>query len=364
MPAIGRHSTATDDGAWDGPGNVARLKSDGSAAYYRRMYGWADPDGDPETKSAYKFPNHFVGADGNIGAASTRACSAGIAVLNGGRGGSSIPSSDRQGVYNHLAGHLRDAEMEPPELKGRMAGSLGFKPQGSRHGDRPQRGDLIMANEEIERRYVPSEFRVDADGAIEGYAAVFDVWSEPLGWFKEKIRKGAFTETLKTADVRALFNHDPNFVIGRNKAETLELAEDGHGLHFRARPPDTQWANDLTASMKRGDINQGSFGFYAIRDEWDNKNDTRELIEVELFDVSVVTFPAYPQTNISARSLVNQFIIRVRSGDADPELIGELIEQLETVIAAEDGRDPEPVEDQWQVRLAHLKRRIDLMEIV
>ena len=215
----------------------------------------------------------------------------------------------------------------------------------------------------IERSYVNGEFRIDDEsGIIEGYAAVFDLWSENLGWFKEKIRPGAFTNTLKTADVRALFNHDPNYVLGRNQAGTLDLAEDDHGLHFRARPPEAQWVNDLRSSMKRKDINQGSFGFYTVSDEWHNKDSERELIEVELFDVSVVTYPAYPQTSISARSLVKQFIARVRSKDGvDPELIRELILKLEEVIGPEGGAGNEPLVDaELQVRLANLRRRVEI----
>lgn len=117
--AIASHSTATSDAAWDGPGNVANLSNDDGADVYHAVFAWQDPDGDPDTKSAYKFPHHFVSADGKPGAASTVACSAGIGVLNGGRGGSSIPDADRQGVYNHLARHMKDADMTPPELKSR-----------------------------------------------------------------------------------------------------------------------------------------------------------------------------------------------------------------------------------------------------
>jgi HK97 family phage prohead protease len=115
--AIGRHKTATDDGAWDGPANEARLKNDAGAATYRKAFAWVDPEADAATKAAYRFIHHFVSADGTVGAASTKACSTGIGVLNGGRGGTTIPAADRQGVYTHLAGHLRDAGMEPPALK-------------------------------------------------------------------------------------------------------------------------------------------------------------------------------------------------------------------------------------------------------
>ncbi len=115
--AIGAHSTATTDAAWDGPANTARAESGQDAAYYRRIFAWQDPDGDPAVKSTYKFIHHMVAADGTPGAANIRGCTTGIGVLNGGRGGTTIPDGDRRGVWNHLARHLRDADVEPPELK-------------------------------------------------------------------------------------------------------------------------------------------------------------------------------------------------------------------------------------------------------
>lgn len=117
--AISSHSTATTDDEWDGPGAKARLSTDAGEATYRTAYAWVDPDGDPDTKAAYKFIHHMVDADGNVGAANTRACVSAIGVLNGGRTGTTIPDEDREGVYNHLAKHLRDADVEPPELKAR-----------------------------------------------------------------------------------------------------------------------------------------------------------------------------------------------------------------------------------------------------
>ena len=202
---------------------------------------------------------------------------------------------------------------------------------------------------EIKReiRYFPAEMRVDQEGQIEGYAAVFNQWSEIMWSFKERIRPGAFKKTIKVADVRALFNHDPNYVLGRNKAETLELSEDSKGLQFRVTPPDAQWAKDLYASVDRGDIDQASFGFEAVRDEWDHNKEPaeRDLIEVKLFDVSIVTYPAYPQTNVSARSLAEMFIARVQhTGDQDE--IRYLLKQLDEIIAASaPGKDPHPEDD-------------------
>lgn len=116
--AVGAHSTPTDDGAWDGPANEAKVRTGEDAGYYRKVYAWQDPEGDPGTKAGWRFIHHLVGADGTPGAASLTACSTGIGILNGGRGGTTIPSADRQGVYNHLARHLRDGDREPPELGG------------------------------------------------------------------------------------------------------------------------------------------------------------------------------------------------------------------------------------------------------
>jgi len=144
--------------------------------------------------------------------------------------------------------------------------------------------------------------------AIEGYASVFDSWSEELGGsspFREKVVKGAFEETIQNDDIRALFNHDPNYVLGRNKAGTLTLEEDDKGLKVKIIPPNTTWAKDLLTSIKRGDITQMSFGFTVILDRWsyEDSTDVRELLKVKLFDVSPVTFPAYTQTECGIRSM-------------------------------------------------------------
>lgn len=109
--------TATDDGAWDGPAAEARIPNDAKAATLRKAYAWVDGSKDPDTKSAYKFIHHEVGADGKIGAANIKACVTAIGVLNGGRGGTTIPASDRKGVWSHVAAHLKDAGKDVPDLK-------------------------------------------------------------------------------------------------------------------------------------------------------------------------------------------------------------------------------------------------------
>lgn len=163
-----------------------------------------------------------------------------------------------------------------------------------------------------ELRMLPlTELRVNDVGAgavIEGHAAVFDSWSETLGGifpFKEIVRPGAFADSIGRDDIRALFNHDPNYVLGRNRAGTLELVEDNVGLRVQITPPDTTWARDITTSIRRGDISQMSIGFVVEEDDWRSENgiDIRELRKVRLFDVSPVTFPAYTATDVGVRAM-------------------------------------------------------------
>ena len=164
--------------------------------------------------------------------------------------------------------------------------------------------------------------RGDTGATVEWYPAVFDSLSEDLGGFRERINRRAFTKTVQESDVRALFNHDPNLILGRNKAGTLKLHVDHAGLRATVDLPATQWASDLTVSVERGDITAGSFGFRVLDDKWTPDTEhgyVRELREVQLFDVSLVTYPAYPGTDGSAS-------LRALGGFIDPDdLIHPLI---------------------------------------
>lgn len=168
---------------------------------------------------------------------------------------------------------------------------------------------------DLERRHIrATELRaVDENGVrhIVGYAAVFNSLSEDLGGFRERIAPGSFARALKEDDVRALMNHNSDFVLGRNKSGTLTLEEDSHGLKIDCVPPDTQWARDLLVSIERGDIDQMSFGFCVrwypngsrgVNWTVEDGEDIRTLTDVELFDVSPVTYPAYPDTQVAVRS--------------------------------------------------------------
>jgi uncharacterized protein len=164
---------------------------------------------------------------------------------------------------------------------------------------------------DLERRTVVTpDLRIIAEGTprIAGRAALFDSVSEDLGGFRERIRPGAFGASLAADDVRALFNHDPNVILGRNRAGTLRLAEDERGLGIEIDPPDTQAARDLMVSIARGDVSQMSFGFSVAAGGQVWEKDARggvlrTLTAVRLFDVSPVVFPAYPDTGVAVRAL-------------------------------------------------------------
>jgi len=174
-----------------------------------------------------------------------------------------------------------------------------------------------MTNRPIERRFLALdslELRA-ADGKppeLVGYASVFNQPVTISGWWdewQEEVSPGAFAKTILEADIRALFNHDAGVVLGRNKAGTLELREDDHGLHTVIRPPDNEWGRPVLEAVKRGDITGMSIAFQAIKQEWfrpekgSKELPKRTVKEAKLFDVSVVTYPAFPQTSVSARAL-------------------------------------------------------------
>ena len=139
-----------------------------------------------------------------------------------------------------------------------------------------------------------------------GYASVFNRLSQNLGGFVERVAQGTFAKTIQEADVRALFNHDADQVLGRSKSGTLRMQEDEKGLRYEIDLPNTQLGRDLAALLERGDISGSSFGFTTISDEWGETDDgypLRTLTEVKLRDVSPVTFPAYTSSEASLRSL-------------------------------------------------------------
>jgi uncharacterized protein len=165
----------------------------------------------------------------------------------------------------------------------------------------------------IERRYVCEEVRADFNSGnplIVGYAAVFNQRTQLWRGLFEQVAPGAFAKSIEKDDVRGLINHDPNLLLARTKAGTMTLSEDAHGLKYEIIPPDTSYAKDLTVSLKRKDITQSSFGFNIVKYEEARDEKTGDvtitLQEVKLFDVSPVTFPAYPGTEAHVRMIAGE----------------------------------------------------------
>lgn len=150
------------------------------------------------------------------------------------------------------------------------------------------------------------EARAEQDGkkTLVGYAAVFNAPANIGDMWKETISPGAFSGSLGN-DIFALYAHDSDDVLGRTKSGTLRLAEDAHGLRVEIDPPDTQLARDLIVLIERGDVTGMSIGFVAKKDIWDETTDppSRTLAVVDLREVSITAFPAYPTTEIGVRSL-------------------------------------------------------------
>lgn len=157
-------------------------------------------------------------------------------------------------------------------------------------------------------RSVPAEFMTreeEGNKSIEGYFAVFNSVYDIAPGMSESIAPGAFSKSL-AGDIRALVNHDTSLVLGRTKAGTLVLREDSRGLwgHIDINPNDVA-AMDLYARVQRGDVDQCSFGFEIRSQDTDIKEDGSihwTLTEIELYEVSCCTFPAYEETSISART--------------------------------------------------------------
>ena len=145
---------------------------------------------------------------------------------------------------------------------------------------------------------------------LTGYAAVFN--SEAvLGDFTEVIRQGAFAKSLATAsNIRALYHHQGDALLGTSKAGTLQLREDSHGLAFDLSLPDTSHGRDLAVLVARGDVAGCSFGFRVAPggDRWEQRGAqmVRELLQVELSEITLTADPAYQDTTVAMRNMPGQ----------------------------------------------------------
>lgn len=193
-------------------------------------------------------------------------------------------------------------------------------------------------NNALEYRAFSGQFENDAENRrISGYAALYSTRSQYIGFY-EIIAPGAFDNAIAKSDVRCLFNHDPNLILGRTKSGTLRIKSDDKGLYYEVDVPDTPFGESVFNAIKRGDVSQSSFGFFVDEDRWfeeriDGKNClVREILKIkELFDVSPVTYPAYHETSVSTRA--NNLPQMLDAGPSDNEELKLLLRKkyFETV---------------------------------
>jgi HK97 family phage prohead protease len=191
-----------------------------------------------------------------------------------------------QGIIDQLDTELEEERYAAPKREHRWVITSG-----------EQRKQIAYTNLEL-RALDDSE-----DGwIVSGYAAVFDSPSEPLPW-TEYVKRGAFRKTIKDgADVRLLIDHT-GVPLARTKSGTLKLREDEKGLYMEARlDPNNPDAVKMRSALMRGDVSQMSFAFETIKDSWNKDRSVRELREVKLHDVSIVTYPAYEETSAEIRN--------------------------------------------------------------
>ncbi len=306
MPAISVHRTPVSDASWDGPANERRLRLDQPASYYRRAYAWQDPDGNERTKAAYRFIHHFVAEGGNIGAASLVACRTGIAVLNGARGGTTIPDADRRGVWEHLAQHIRDAGEEPPELRAPEASEI-------REGGSPEVKALdadVQLREESEIVMTITTETRDREGDI----------IRASGWRLDRY--------MRNPVVLWAHQHATPPVA---KAKQIEPQGDRLVAIAEFVPEDTPVVGPLATALKRlyrdGFMRGVSVGFLPLK--WRQMPDGgREFIEQELLEFSFVPVPANPEA--LARGVSGIDALQVSRGimSASNEVLRNLLEEL------------------------------------
>jgi uncharacterized protein len=167
---------------------------------------------------------------------------------------------------------------------------------------------------------------------LAGYAAKFNVLSEMMWDFQETIAPGAFDDVLQD-DVRALFNHDPNIILGRTAAGTCRIGVDSVGLAYEVDMPSTQMAENIVAAVERGDVTQSSFAFIVDKETWEERADGSWLRTItslkRLYDVSPVTFPGYPDATVGMRA----GFVDARKAERDAAVAVREAEQQSAAIA-------------------------------
>ncbi len=182
-----------------------------------------------------------------------------------------------------------------------------------------KKSDLIGMVKNPDFRFLENPVTIDVENVdekrtskIEGYALKFNSETTIAGLFREVIRPGALKGVIENSDIRCVFNHNKDYVLARSNkgVGTLKLSVDDVGLKYSYETPDRSYARDLEDAIAKGDVSGSSFHFHPkLKDRWvkrDGELPLREILEFsEFFDVSVVTFPAYPDADVAKRSLDN-----------------------------------------------------------
>ena len=204
---------------------------------------------------------------------------------------------------DHIEGHESDEEEILEEIDEEVEDELEEDPQNT-YSRSMEKVDVWDKKHTQEKRFFEIETRIDKKegrDVVVGHAAVFNSLSEDLGGFREKIMPNAFDDVLDN-DVRAYFNHDPNYLLGRVSAGTLRLSVDEKGLKYELDIPKTTAGRDLKENLKNGNITQSSFAFTLGKDgdTWERSEDGSDLRIINkvdrLYDVSPVSLPAYPSS--------------------------------------------------------------------
>lgn len=245
-----------------------------------------------------------------------------------------------------------------------------------------ERKSETRSEQHEERQMAVSELRAaDADSTplITGHIAVFEQLSIDIGNFREQVMPGAFSKSIKEADIHHYFNHDTNVVLGRNRSGTLRLSEDNKGLYIENDPPNTQLVRDMVLEpIRRGDIDQGSFAFLPVRQEWGRKDGEliRTLHEVRLFHTSIVPKGAYPQADVALRAMATAANIdfstlatisgkchhNIALSDEESAFLKDTIQKLSSIAHVAPGIAAHPTQsDPPPLNRSALRNRIELL---
>jgi len=303
--AIPPHNTPFDGRDWDSNAATSRLSDDSDADKYRQVFAWVNSEGNPDSKSSYRFAHHFVGEDGQVGSASVLACERGIASLNSAN--NTIPDADRPGVYKHLASHLRDAGVYPPELKSLAPDTAVVRASWRAEDNDPLSEDPLM---KVEFSRFGNWYEVDS---------VYE------GRFLERVVPGAFTKTIneRGGQVKVLFNHGMDNQIGDKVLGPIRMLEEREtGAYAEVGMLDTSYNRDLIPGL-RAKVYGSSFMFNVMDDVWEEAPERsthnpdgipqRTITAVRLLEFGPVTWPANPQASAGMRSDTDRYYDDLRS---------------------------------------------------